>query len=150
MIDDGQAVDIKGISERSLMKHLKKLFLSLNLKEKGDRVFLLPSKALPTLDVVGPLIHSCMDPVKEQADPSAAVPETCSVPKDMGSEQIVDDHMTRTLEDNSVGPSRRWSLFLPFCWHLYFVSFTNHCLFCSAGWLALQCHQLNYLLLLPN
>ena len=38
MIDDGQAVDIKGISEKSLMKHLKKLFLSLNLEENGDRV----------------------------------------------------------------------------------------------------------------
>ncbi|XP_019453044.1 PREDICTED: uncharacterized protein LOC109354778 [Lupinus angustifolius] len=107
MIDDGQAVDIKGISERSLMKHLKKLFLSLNLKENGDRVFLLPSEARPTLDVVGPLIHSYMNPVKEDADPSAPVPETCPVPKDIGSEQTMDDQMTKTLEDNSVGPRRR-------------------------------------------
>jgi hypothetical protein len=49
MIDDGQAVDIKGISERSLIKHLKRLFISLNLKENGDRVFLLRPKAGPTL-----------------------------------------------------------------------------------------------------
>ncbi|XP_061366608.1 uncharacterized protein LOC133309797 [Gastrolobium bilobum] len=107
MIDDGQAVDIKGISERSLMKHLKKLFLSLNLKENGDSVFLLPSKARPTLDVVGPIIHSYMYPMKEQADASAAVPESCSVPIDMGSEQMVNDHITPAPEDQSVGPTRR-------------------------------------------
>ncbi|TKY51525.1 GPALPP motifs-containing protein 1 [Spatholobus suberectus] len=107
MIDDGQAVDIKGISERSLMKHLKKLFLSLNLKENGDRVFLLPSKARPTLDVVGPLIHSYMSPLNEQAGTSAPVAETCSVPKDIGNEQVVDDHVTAALEDHSVGPRRR-------------------------------------------
>ncbi|KAH9625706.1 hypothetical protein KSS87_004113 [Heliosperma pusillum] len=58
MIDDGQAVDIKGISEKALMKHLKKLFLSLDLKEKGDRVFLLRSKARPTLEVIGPIIST--------------------------------------------------------------------------------------------
>lgn len=107
MIDDGQAVDIKGISERSLMKHLKKLFLSLNLKENGDRVFLRPSKARPTLDVVGPLIQSLMSPMNEQADPSTEVPDTSSVPIDVGSEQMVDDHITATPEDNSVGPRRR-------------------------------------------
>ncbi|KAJ1424910.1 hypothetical protein SESBI_11304 [Sesbania bispinosa] len=106
MIDDGQAVDIKGISERALMKHLKKLFLSLNLKENGDRVFLLPSKARPTLDVLGPLIHSYMHPMDEQADPSAAVPDT-SVPIDKENENMVDDHITATPEDQSSGPRRR-------------------------------------------
>ncbi|KAK7279718.1 hypothetical protein RJT34_24775 [Clitoria ternatea] len=107
MIDDGQAVDIKGISERSLMKHLKRLFLSLNLKENGDRVFLRPSKARPTLDVVGPLIHSYMYLENEQADPSAAVLETSAVPVDMGNEQMVDGHVTEVPEDHSVGPRRR-------------------------------------------
>ncbi|XP_055833296.1 uncharacterized protein LOC129902219 [Solanum dulcamara] len=58
MIDDGQAVDIRGLSEKLLVKRLRKLFLSLNLKEIGDHVFLLPSKAFPTLETVGPLIHS--------------------------------------------------------------------------------------------
>ncbi|KAL2324722.1 hypothetical protein Fmac_023780 [Flemingia macrophylla] len=105
MIDDGQAVDVKGISERSLTKHLKKLFHSLNLKENGDRVFLLPSKARPTLDVVGPLIHSYMN---EQAGTSAPVAETYAVPIDIGNEQMmVDDHVTAPSEDHSVGPRRR-------------------------------------------
>ncbi|KAJ1432731.1 hypothetical protein SESBI_06478 [Sesbania bispinosa] len=98
MIDDGQVVDIKSVSERALMKHLKKLFLSLNLKENGDRVVLLPSKARPTLDVLGSLIHSYMHPMDEQADPSV-VPEMCSVPIDKENEQMVDNHITATPED---------------------------------------------------
>ncbi|XP_016445880.1 uncharacterized protein LOC107771070 [Nicotiana tabacum] len=60
MIDDGQAVDIRGLSEKLLVKRLQKLFLSLNLKESGDHVFLLPSKASPTLETIGPLIRSQM------------------------------------------------------------------------------------------
>ncbi|RAL38767.1 hypothetical protein DM860_013448 [Cuscuta australis] len=57
MIDDGQAVDISGLSERLLVKHLRKLFLSLKLNQKGDLVFLLPSKACPTLERVGSTIN---------------------------------------------------------------------------------------------
>ncbi|KAL8188790.1 hypothetical protein R6Q57_029545 [Mikania cordata] len=56
MIDDGQAVDISGLSEKSLVNHLKKLFLSLNLNEKGNLVFLLPSGVPPTLEVVGSVL----------------------------------------------------------------------------------------------
>ncbi|KAK7357106.1 hypothetical protein VNO80_16389 [Phaseolus coccineus] len=108
MVDDGQAVDIKGISERSLAKHLKKLFLSLNLKENGDGVFLLPSKARPTLDVLGPLIHSYTNPIiNEQAEASAPVPESGSVPVDVGKEQMVDDHVLASPDDHSVGPRKR-------------------------------------------
>ncbi|CAL5209285.1 unnamed protein product [Lathyrus oleraceus] len=103
MIDNGQAVDIKDISEKSLVKHLKNLFLSLNLKENGDRVFLLPSKSPPTLDVVGPLIQSYMHPMNDRADPSAALPETCSVP----TEQMEDDPSIKPPEDHSVGPRKR-------------------------------------------
>ncbi|XP_073031815.1 uncharacterized protein [Primulina eburnea] len=62
MIDQGQAVDIRGLSERSLVKHLRKLFTCLNLKENGDQVFLLPHKATPTLKVVGPIIRSQKQP----------------------------------------------------------------------------------------
>ncbi|XP_071691562.1 uncharacterized protein [Rutidosis leptorrhynchoides] len=57
MIDDGQAVDISGLSEKSLVKYLRKLFLSLNLNENGRLVFLLPSGAPPTLEVVGAVIR---------------------------------------------------------------------------------------------
>ncbi|ESW15644.1 hypothetical protein PHAVU_007G089700 [Phaseolus vulgaris] len=108
MIDDGQAVDIKGISERSLAKHLKKLFLSLNLKENGDGVFLLPSKARPTLDVLGPLILSYTNPIiNEQAEASAPVPESGSVPVDVEKEQMVDDHVLASPDDHSAGPRKR-------------------------------------------
>ena len=108
MIDDGEAVDIKGTSEKSLTKHLKKLFLSLNL-EDGNRVFLLHSKAHLNLDVVGPLIQSYMNmnPMNELADTSAPLPESSSVPIDSGNEQMVDDHATAAPEDHSVGPRRR-------------------------------------------
>ncbi|KAF7820069.1 DNA ligase 1 [Senna tora] len=105
MIDDGQAVDIKGISERSLMKHLKKLFLSLNLKENGDRVFVLPSKVRPTLDIIGTLINSYINPIKEQGCPSV-VTETPSVQTDVGNVQMVDNHDMGTPEDHSVGRKR--------------------------------------------
>ncbi|CAH9083687.1 unnamed protein product [Cuscuta epithymum] len=56
MIDDGQAVDISGLSEKLLVKRLRKLFLALKLREKADLVFLLPSKARPTLERVGSII----------------------------------------------------------------------------------------------
>ncbi|KAJ6877923.1 hypothetical protein NC651_030614 [Populus alba x Populus x berolinensis] len=62
IVDDGQVVDIKGISERSLINHLNKLFISLNLKENGDRGFLLPPNVRPSLDVVGPLIQLVQSP----------------------------------------------------------------------------------------
>uniref|UniRef100_A0A803M390 DUF3752 domain-containing protein n=1 Tax=Chenopodium quinoa TaxID=63459 RepID=A0A803M390_CHEQI len=76
MIDDGQAVDIKGISEKPLMKHLKKLFLSLNLKEKGDRVFLLRSRARPTLEIVGPVIASQSEVAEQKTeDPLPSQPD---------------------------------------------------------------------------
>ncbi|KAI4387944.1 hypothetical protein MLD38_000327 [Melastoma candidum] len=56
MIDDGQAVDIKGISEKALISHLRKLFRSLNLKESNG-VYLLPADGQPVMAVVGPLIE---------------------------------------------------------------------------------------------
>ncbi|KAF2290983.1 hypothetical protein GH714_017830 [Hevea brasiliensis] len=92
MIDAGQAVDIKGISERSLIKHLKKLFVSLNLKENGDRLFLLPSNACPTLELVGPLIEAHIESKKQRLD------DVHSVPPAAESKQLSDDN-------NSVMPS---------------------------------------------
>ncbi|XP_059630891.1 uncharacterized protein LOC132273828 [Cornus florida] len=80
MIDDGQAVDIKGLSEKSLVKHLKKLFQSLNLKENGDQVFLLPSNVRPTLEVVGPIICSHMEPQQQQFDHLGSPNDIHSVP----------------------------------------------------------------------
>ncbi|KAJ7973936.1 DnaJ domain containing protein [Quillaja saponaria] len=109
MIDDGQAVDIKGISERSLIKHLKKLFLSLNLKENGDRVFLLPSKVCPTLEVVGSLIESCIEPKEPQVDDTATTIDLNSAAKDVGCRQKGDDNNLGTpcANDDPVTPRRR-------------------------------------------
>lgn len=90
MIDDGQAVDIKGLSERSLIKHLKKLFLSLNLKENDDRVFLLPSKVRPTLEVVGPMLRSNIEPKEEQL---GHVPsDKLSLPPEVEGGQVMDEN----------------------------------------------------------
>ncbi|XP_061991141.1 uncharacterized protein LOC133709424 [Rosa rugosa] len=101
MIDSGQAVDIKGISERSLIKHLKKLFLSLELKE-SDGVFVLPSNVRPTLEVVGVMI-----PVS--VDLKSSLNEMHSEQWDQEYKQVVgDDNMASPCpEDNVAGPNRR-------------------------------------------
>ncbi|KAM5553590.1 hypothetical protein ABKV19_025694 [Rosa sericea] len=101
MIDSGQAVDIKGISERSLIKHLKKLFLSLELKE-SDGVFVLPSNVRPTLEVVGVMIPMSVDL-------KSSLNEMHSEQRDEEYKQVVgDDNMASPCpEDNVAGPNRR-------------------------------------------
>ncbi|KAL6189277.1 hypothetical protein ACLB2K_040666 [Fragaria x ananassa] len=101
MIDSGQAVDIKGISERSLIKHLKKLFLSLELKE-SDGVFVLPSNVCPTLEVVGIMIPTSLDT-------KPPFSEMHSEQRDEEYKQVVgDDNMTLPCpDDNVAGSSRR-------------------------------------------
>ncbi|OEL30522.1 hypothetical protein BAE44_0008459 [Dichanthelium oligosanthes] len=56
MIDNGEGIDISGISDKPLVKRLKKLFRSLRLKESASGAYLLPPKNVPTLDIVGPLL----------------------------------------------------------------------------------------------
>ncbi|XP_018459038.2 uncharacterized protein LOC108829934 [Raphanus sativus] len=99
MIDDGQAVDIKGISEIALKKRLKKLFLSLKLKERGDRVFLLPPGASPSLDVVGHLIKGVEEEVEKTLDDSAPL-------KKSEAATTVADENTRGADDIA-GPKKR-------------------------------------------
>jgi hypothetical protein len=103
MVDGGQAVDIKGVSERSLMKHVKKLFISLGLKESGDRVFLLTSNARPSLEVVGPLIHAHIEPKEQRNDPS--VPAN----GDVECGQVMDESNVAgpCPEDDATAPRRR-------------------------------------------
>ncbi|XP_043689388.1 uncharacterized protein LOC122640299 [Telopea speciosissima] len=72
VIDDGQAVDTSGMSNRSLVKLLKKLFVSLNLKENGTGLFLLPTTQRPTLEVVGSIITSHLRPTEQQFSNSAS------------------------------------------------------------------------------
>lgn len=91
MIDDGQAVDINGLSEKVLIKHLKKLFVSLRLKRNRDGIFALPSKVRPTLEVVGPLILVHMKSKQDEVN---------------GSTQLEDvDSAQPNGEDNLAGPS---------------------------------------------
>ena len=106
MVDGGQAVDIKGVSERSLMKHIKKLFLSLGLKESGDRVFLLTSNARPCLEVVGPLIHAHIEPKEQQNDASVPANEDLEA-VDCG--QVMDEGNVAgpCPEDATTAPRRR-------------------------------------------
>ncbi|KAL7208058.1 hypothetical protein ACSBR1_029921 [Camellia fascicularis] len=97
MIDDGQAVDISGLSERSLVKHLKKLFLSLNLEENENLLFPLPPNVHPTLEIVGPIIHPHMDS-KRQPDHLASTKDTHSLQLDVEcSRQNVDDNMAMPM-----------------------------------------------------
>ncbi|KAL9256787.1 GPALPP motifs-containing protein [Drosera capensis] len=93
-IDNGQAVDIKGISEKLLVRHLKKLFVSLKLKENGDGVFLLRSNARPTLEIVGPLI-------------SPQVDEPRSVKHDINVEKVKENDNLVAGTDEASGPRRR-------------------------------------------
>lgn len=58
MIDNGQGVDVGEISDRSLVKLLKKLFRSLKLKRNSNGIYLLPSKGVRTLDIVGSTLCS--------------------------------------------------------------------------------------------
>ncbi|GAV58416.1 DnaJ domain-containing protein/DUF3752 domain-containing protein [Cephalotus follicularis] len=109
MIDGGQAVDIRGISQSSLNKHLKKLFLALNLKENGDRIFILPSNAHPTWDVVGPLIQTQSEPREQQIDHSQPLNEIHSIASDAEGRQVIpDSNLTMPYPTNdSSAPNRR-------------------------------------------
>ncbi|KAF8411864.1 hypothetical protein HHK36_004423 [Tetracentron sinense] len=107
MIDDGQAVDTRGISNRSLVKHLKKLFLSLNLKENDDGIFLLPPKVRPTLEVVGPMICSHLRPKDQQFSNSASANVMESIPLDADSKKMIDDN--QLTKDDASAPKRRAS-----------------------------------------
>lgn len=106
MIDDGQAVDINGLSEKSLVKQLRRLFISLKLKEKGHQVFLLPSKASPTLDVVGPVISSHVQSAKEVDDVELDT-QINAHPPEPESECVTGTANVDGEKDDSVGPRRR-------------------------------------------
>ncbi|KAJ4808083.1 DNAJ heat shock N-terminal domain-containing protein-like [Rhynchospora pubera] len=62
MIDNGQGVDLSGISDKSLVKLLKKLFAALNLEKDRNDVYILPPKAVPTLDVIGSTLSQYINP----------------------------------------------------------------------------------------
>ncbi|KAL6195054.1 hypothetical protein ACLB2K_030676 [Fragaria x ananassa] len=69
LINGGKAVDITGISQKSLIKPLRALFLCLNLKELDHGSFVLPSHVPPTLEVIGSMIAPCLDDVDHPPPP---------------------------------------------------------------------------------
>ena len=83
-----------------MIKHLNKLFISLNLKENGDRAFLLPPNVRPSLDVDGPLIQACADPKEQQLDHSIPSNDVDSITPDT-------DHRQETNDNNVAMPSSR-------------------------------------------
>lgn len=108
MIDDGQAVDIRGISEKSLSKHLRKLFLSLDLKESKDRVFLHRPKDRPTLDVVGTLIQTHMESKAQLPDESASVKHVQPNESEAKDRLAADNNLEMPGPmDDPPGPQRR-------------------------------------------
>ncbi|CAI0557142.1 unnamed protein product [Linum tenue] len=109
MIDGGQAVDIKGISEKLLAKHLKKLFVSLKLKENGDRVFLLPSNHRPTLEILGSLIEDHREPKGRQPDDAATENGVHPLGTDEESKRALDDSDSPKPSTSAdiAGPRRR-------------------------------------------
>ena len=117
MIDDGQAVDIRGLSERTLINHLRRLFLSLNLKETSDLVFLLKSKKQPTLEVVGPVIHDHVQSSKQQLDNAIAENIVHPELRNASQGQMTDDTRMSNLSEEAIGPRRRYCeiLFVILC-----------------------------------
>ncbi|KAK9216449.1 hypothetical protein WN944_008458 [Citrus x changshan-huyou] len=108
MIDDGQAVDIRGISEKSLSKHLRKLFLSLDLKESKDRVFLRRPTDRPTLDVVGTLIQTHMESKAQLPDESASVKHVQPKESEAKDRLAADNNLEMPGPmDDPPGPQRR-------------------------------------------
>ncbi|KAE9446413.1 hypothetical protein C3L33_21689, partial [Rhododendron williamsianum] len=107
MIDGGQAVDISGLSQKSLVKHLKKLFQSLNLKENGNQVFLLPPNVCPTLEIVGPIIHTQTKSRQQQSDYSVSPHNIHSAAPDEEYRQGADDNTTMPHPNENVDAPRR-------------------------------------------
>uniref|UniRef100_A0A7N0UBN0 J domain-containing protein n=1 Tax=Kalanchoe fedtschenkoi TaxID=63787 RepID=A0A7N0UBN0_KALFE len=95
MIDDGQAVDIRGLSERALIKILRRLFASLRLKENNDGVYLRPANVKPTLEVVGPLLTGDAGSNENQHGKSASDNDS-----DSGSEHASDGGKETSANDS--------------------------------------------------
>ncbi|XP_042456468.1 uncharacterized protein LOC122041014 isoform X2 [Zingiber officinale] len=108
MIDSGQGVDVGGISDKSLVKLLRRLFQSLNLKKNDYGVYLLHRKGIPTLDIVGPILcpylktGDSLHPVSKEPHTQVSSPSEHS-PKD----QAENDTNLNELQDEGPTPGRR-------------------------------------------
>ncbi|XP_077248782.1 DNAJ heat shock N-terminal domain-containing protein [Tasmannia lanceolata] len=116
MIDDGQAVDTREISNKTLTRLLKKLFMALNLTESDTGVFLLPSAAGPTLEVVGSLLNSNPRPRERQISAPGSPTRKESFPSDLECKTVgeadggqlpnsrVEDEVPASCKRRVIGP----------------------------------------------
>ncbi|KAG0464090.1 hypothetical protein HPP92_019725 [Vanilla planifolia] len=67
LIDSGQGVDIKQVSDKGLVRLLKKLFISLNLKRDEKGIFFLPTTRIHTLEVIGSTFYAHIKPREDDS-----------------------------------------------------------------------------------
>ncbi|PIA39359.1 hypothetical protein AQUCO_02600072v1 [Aquilegia coerulea] len=107
MIDDGQAVDTRGISDRSFVKQLRKLFLSLNLKESDVGIYLLPPEVRPTLEVIGPMISLYERPREQKLSHSDSPSHAQSIPSNEERKQTINENDGSHCVKDDSAPRRR-------------------------------------------
>ncbi|KAH7681445.1 DnaJ domain-containing protein [Dioscorea alata] len=105
MLDNGQGVDLRGISDKSLVKLLKKLFQSLNLDQNEKGVFLLPPLSVPTLEVIGPTLRSYLKPKDNNEFLNSGSPNEQAK---VGDKEVVDAPvLVDEPKEKDSAPSRR-------------------------------------------
>lgn len=102
MIENGQGVDITGISDKSLVALLKKLFRSMKLKQNESGIYLPHQMGLPTHDLTGsPSPH--LESSGNQTSSSGLLHEKQSPPSNVEFTENGNDHATVDLR----GPSEK-------------------------------------------
>lgn len=114
MIDEGQAVDTRQISDQSMLRRLKRLFRALGLIEQDEGVFLLAPTSVPTLERVGHLIKSNS---MNNGSRLGAGPSTLSVDDSGVAEQPREE--APAADNPSTSGRRRYGVFI-FCF--FFLS----------------------------
>lgn len=106
MIDSGQGVDVGGISDKSLVKLLRQLFQSLNLKKNDYGVYLLRRKGIPTLDIVGPILCPYLK-TGDSLHPESKAPHTqvSSPSEHSAKDQAENDRNLNELQGKDEGPT---------------------------------------------
>ncbi|KAG0464109.1 hypothetical protein HPP92_020178 [Vanilla planifolia] len=103
LIDSGQGVDIKQVSDKGLVRLLKKLFISLNLKRDEKGIFFLPTARIHTLEVIGSTLYAHIKPREDDSidtvSPKRHTPLDSS-PKSSENQYI---HDPKTLEQGEKG-----------------------------------------------
>ncbi|XP_074561431.1 uncharacterized protein LOC141817696 [Curcuma longa] len=106
MIDSGQGVDVGGISDKLLVKLLRRLFQSLNLKKNDYDIYLLRQKGIPTLDIVGPILCPYLT-TGDSLHPNSKAPHTqVSSPSEHSpKDQAENDTNLNELQGKDEGPT---------------------------------------------